>query len=105
MRRPVSVTVLGVLNMLFGMLGMLAILISATALLIEPGSLGSAGSPKSTIRLGFGVLSCVVLLVSGVGLLGMKAWARKLSIVYAVFSIVVSIAGLLMGWTNLEGGT
>src|SRR5262249_38732533 len=38
------------------------------------------------------LLFCTLLLVSGIGLIGMRPWARWLAVVYAVYSTFLSLA-------------
>ena len=38
-----------------------------------------------------GILVCSALVVSGLGLLGLRSWARKVSIAYAIYAIVVVV--------------
>ena len=54
---------------------------------------------KITIPLG--VLSSLALLASGIGLLMMKNWARKLAIAYAIFSLVFGLVGQVVNFVYL----
>jgi hypothetical protein len=38
-----------------------------------------------------GLLTCIILLIAGLGLLCLKSWARKLSIAYAIYGIGMHI--------------
>src|SRR5689334_17023601 len=93
MRRPVSVTIIGVLNVVFGVLSAVGSLVTFAILLTEPGIL--TGIWTKTV-LCLGLINCFILFVSGVGLLGLNSWARKLSMFYSGLGIALSIAGLLM---------
>lgn len=42
------------------------------------------------------LVSCVVLAISGIGLLLMKNWARILSIIYAIYALVFGVIGLFI---------
>ena len=43
-----------------------------------------------------GVVGCAVLAASGIGLLKMKLWGRKLAIAYAVGSVIVGIVAFVV---------
>ncbi len=97
MQRPTSVTVFGVLNLVFSVWGLGALAFAAFFLLtdlfptpegLQPTGLASAYQVFSFVW-GFG--GSVVLAVCGVGLLLMRPWARVLAIAYAVFTIVMTI--------------
>src|SRR5687768_10385692 len=103
MTRPTVVTVFGVLNILFALLGGFGILATAAMLSMQDTSSNPVmqimkDSPAFAawmkLSLPLGVLSCVAVLVAGIGLLLMKSWGRKLSIAYGIFSIVFGLAGL-----------
>ena len=104
MQRPASVTVFGILNFVFAAFGVIG-LIASFALLGLP-----ADSDNPVIQfihecpgyavwlkicIALGVLSCVGLLVAGVGLLGLKPWARTFTIAYAIYAIVFCLGGML----------
>ena len=103
MTRPTIVTVFGVLNILFALLGGFGILATAAMLSMQDTSSNPVmqimkDSPAFAawmkLSLPLGVLSCVAVLVAGIGLLLMKSWGRVLSIAYGIFSIVFGLAGL-----------
>src|SRR5262245_54997688 len=114
-QRPASVTVMGILNIVFGSLGLLCYVCVGVMFLALMGS--TAGFPGgvnpiqdmmnfmerqipgykaimiSSLILGF--LLSVLLLVSGIGLLNMQGWARVLSILYSIIMILVQIGSLI----------
>lgn len=105
MYRPKSVTVLGILNIVFGSLGILGTIISAVILFAVRFPRGSfqrlmmnseAYSAFMMISLPLGLLASVLLLVAGIGLLGLKPWARVCSIVYSIYAIVAGIVGVIV---------
>jgi hypothetical protein len=49
--------------------------------------------------LGLGVTAAAAMVVSGIGLLKMRPWARRLTIVYASYSIASTIIGVLIAVT------
>jgi hypothetical protein len=108
MERPASVTVFGILNIVFAALGFFALLASAMMLF----SAGAMRNPvmeqmraipqydfwlKLTIPLG--ILSSIVLLVAGIGLLRLRSWGRLLSILYGWYAIIFGVVGI--GWNYL----
>jgi hypothetical protein len=47
------------------------------------------------------VLSCSVLLAAGAGLLLLKPWARKLSIAYAIYALVMGVIASVINYMFL----
>lgn len=113
MKRPTSVTVFGILNIVFAVVGMCGVALTAAQPAIQqameqaakdggqevqrdPVQELLAADPKvrliGNISTGSGVVVSLVLLISGVALLLMKSWGRTLSIVYAVYDILSKIA-------------
>ena len=110
MQRPVSVTVFGILNIVFavlgvfGMIGTLVLFSMSEAsnnlvVRIMRESPGYAAWLKLTIP--FGLLACIVLLAAGIGLLRLKSWARKVSIGYAIYAIAFGLLGMVMNFIFL----
>jgi serine/threonine protein kinase len=100
MPRPTSVTVFGVLHIVKAGLGMFSAIASIVVLI----ALADSNNPITKMMhdnpvyaawvkfcIPLGLLTCIVLLVAGIGLLGLKSWARKLSIAYAFYSICMRI--------------
>jgi len=105
MERPKIVTVCGVLNLVFAA-GVIKLLLSgayrARAFAHHSAAAGSLqGNPVyafwSQWTGPLSLLGLVLLLVSGIGLLRLKEWARKLSIVYGVYAM---LKGAAMSVTN-----
>lgn len=112
MNRPTSVTVFGILNLVFAAFGFIAIIFTALLFIMPQ----PANSPNPVIQLihdnstyaawmvisaGLGVLSSIALLASGIGLLKMRAWARTLSIVYAIYAIIMIVVGTAVNYVFL----
>jgi hypothetical protein len=105
MQRPAAVTVFGILNIVFGSLGLCALLFS----MAMSATWGSWDAPGRRVPLfedptwqaysaittvvGFGL--CITLLAAGIGLLSMQRWARVASIGYAIVNLVMNAVGLL----------
>lgn len=108
MQRPTSVTVFGILNIVFAVIGILALL--ATAMLfvaigtnsnnpvlqIIQDNPGFATWMKISVVLGFCVTAA--LLAAGIGLLMLKPWARTISIIYGIYSIVMIPVGTVVNY-------
>ena len=113
MKRPTSVTVFGILNIVFAVIGMCGVAVTAAQPAIQqameqaakdngqevkqdPVQKLLAADPKvrliGNISTGSGVVVTLVLLISGVALLLMRPWGRTLSIVCAVYDILSKIA-------------
>ena len=110
MQRPASVTVFGVLNIVFAALGVMGIMASLAMFAVSSDSnnpvlnivhenAAYATWLKVSIVLGF--FSAVALLASGIGLLYLKPWARVLSIAYGVYAIVFGFLGIVMNFIFL----
>jgi hypothetical protein len=106
--KPTSVTVFGILNIIFGGLGLLCTPI-VTAL--ELGSTYTEMETTTTYTawnlagscIGFGF--SIWLLALGIGLLMMKSWARRGSIIYSIAFIIwiflgvgIEVAALSLDW-------
>lgn len=110
--RPTSVTVFGILNIVFAGFGVVGILIILATIAMVSGSGNAIGndhiskvmrdSPaymtwiKLTVPLS--MISCVMLLTAGIGLLRMKSWGRHLSIGYGIYAIVFGIIGMIVSF-------
>ena len=113
MKRPTSVTVFGILNIVFAVIGMCGVAVTAAQPAIQqameqaakdngqevkqdPVQKLLAADPKvrliGNISTGSGVVVTLVLLISGGALLLMRPWGRTLSIVCAVYDILSKIA-------------
>jgi len=96
------VTILAVLAIIGGVLGILSALLlmlgGAAASTVDAGIGGSA--------LIYGILSLaisVAYLAFGIGAWGLKPWAWSLGIIIAGASIVLSIISVLLGWNTITG--
>jgi hypothetical protein len=110
--RPTGVTVFGVLNIVFGGMGILCTPFSILGIFV--GDLIPMGESSIEIAAGYKIylmVSSVVgigfsawLLVLGIGLLKFKRWARRGSVIYSVIAIVWGIAGIGLGVLALSLG-
>ena len=112
MQRPTSALVFGILNILFGIMGLLGLL--ATFALLRgasdssnPAMAAMADSPaymaflKITTPNGFRMTR--ELIAAGLGLFQVKNRARVLSLVYAVYAIVMGIVGAIINFVFVLG--
>lgn len=111
-RRPTSVTVFGIVNIVFGSLG-LACTPAWAFWLFTPVAAGAARNPTTELMRGEtyrGVLiasiilswiASGVLLAAGIGLLKERSWGRKLSVGYGVYSIAAQIVAALANFLLL----
>jgi hypothetical protein len=105
MQRPATVTVFGILNIGFAVLGLFGMIVTIAVLSASAGSNNPmvniirenpAFAAWMKINVPLGILSCVLLLAAGIGLLMLKEWARKLSIGYAIYAIVSGLVGTVL---------
>jgi hypothetical protein len=103
--RPVSVLVLAILNIVFGILGLLSGLCGLTVFgLAAGGQVGAEAYAEMQRVGGLGAIAfqfvqpscslifCPMLIASGIGLLRMKPWAWWLAVVYAVYCTLMTLA-------------
>lgn len=109
--RPQSVTVLGILNIVFGGMSLMCSPLGIIGLIMpQPNSpFQMTAGMKLFAFTGyiFGFIFAVVLLVSGIGLLKLKSWARQAAYIYGWVAIVWGILGLFVNlilfMPNLSG--
>ena len=104
--RPASVMVFGILNLVFGVLGLCGTVGSAAMFFALPQNPNVrnpvldliAGSPGyrlfTLVTVGLGFIATIVLIVAGIGLFQTKSFGRTLSIGYSIYAIVSGIVGL-----------
>lgn len=93
-RRPTSVTVFGILNIVFGGLTILCSPVGIFVLMMpQPQTVVLPASIRffSFISYGLGFLIAFVLLASGIGLLRLRKWARQVTYLYGWFTIIWAI--------------
>lgn len=109
--RPTGVTILGVLEIVSGVLNLIGGgCVGALALLNLGGALagtatGTPGADATSVAVGIGVVAGILTLVSvalaiaaiiiGVGLLQLKQWAYRIALVLAFISIVVNVINVI----------
>jgi hypothetical protein len=107
MRVPASVKVLGILNLIFAALGAFGLLFT-WAMYFGNMRLGgpnpvidaarSSGAYMSflEVTLWIGVPALAALAASGIGLLKLRGWARRIAIAYALYAIIGAVVGLVV---------
>ena len=104
--RPTSVTVLAIIGIVFGGLGLLCKPLSFAALFMPqpvPNPAVQMQKDMMAFNVGnaaIGTLVSALLLASSIGCLSLKPWARKGMLTYAGLAIVLTIAGgiITMVW-------
>ncbi len=113
MNRPTAVTVFGVLNLVFGVLGVCGVGFSLVGLVMAtPGTNPVYDLMRSSPILlywtyassALGALFVGVLIASGIGLLLNRGWGRLLSLAYAAFTILFGLLGLVVNVVFLFPG-
>lgn len=103
--RPTVVTVFGILNIVFGAMGLVCMPISLLITFAMPAN----GNPalqamrdNQVLRVWtyaggvLGLFASGVLLAAGIGLLKLKPWARRASIGYGIYAIAAGLIGLVI---------
>jgi len=107
MQRPASVTVFGILNIVFSVFGIIGMLFSLLLFLPQAPENNPVvkllhDSPAYAAWLKFslvpGAVMCVVLLAAGIGLLKLKPWARKASIGYAIYAMIMVVVSTVVNY-------
>jgi hypothetical protein len=105
MQRPTSVTVFGVLNIMFAALGIGGALASMLLMMVPANGSNNPviqvlhNSPAylawMEVSIVLGLVASVSLLAAGIGLLNLWPWARILSIAYAIYAIGMIPVGMV----------
>lgn len=109
---PQSVKVLGILNLVFAGLGVLGLLFAYGMYfgglrlgprnpVVEIARDSATFMRYLEVSLWFGAVALVVLAISGIGLLNLKPWGRKLAIGYALYGIVAGVVGFVFTYMYL----
>ena len=109
MARPTPVTVFGILNIIFGALGLLCMPFSMLALFMPPNpsfpnpALDLMRSNEAyrlwmMVSTVLGMIVSGVLLAAGIGLLMLKSWGHKASIGYSIYAIVMGLISIPLSY-------
>jgi len=96
--RPTSITVFGILNIVFGSLGLICTPFGLVAIFALPNAMNPSGSALVWLLVStfVGFVCSILLLTVGIGLLYQKRWARIWCLGYGWFSIIWGIIGLIV---------
>jgi len=103
MQRPASITAFGILNLVFAAFGVVGLMASFAlfSVPVDPNNpviklLHQNASYAVWLKfcILLGLISCVILVAAGAGLLGLKPWGRTLSMAYAILTIVFSLMAM-----------
>jgi hypothetical protein len=88
--RPTSVTILGALNIVLGSIGIICLPVVLAASLAQQDALAIIAMPRpwQVISVSLSPFVSIWLLVTGIGLLKLKRWARRGATGYGWFGIV-----------------
>src|SRR5262245_6129321 len=100
--RPVGVTVMAVLAIVFGLFGACGAVMSAPILFLDPASGTKELAYRPYLEMPglllftkanavLGIFAAAALITSGVGLLLVRPWARTLALVWAAYSVLSSV--------------
>ncbi len=107
---PASITVFGVLNLVFGAMGICGLIFTAIGLVVEKMDLPNQPpnpvaevmnqnpfySGFQMVNVGLGFLVTILLLVAGICLLKKQRLGRTLSNIYGTYGIVMGLIGMFM---------
>ena len=106
MRRPVSVMIFAVLSILFGLIALVFLPCSIIGLVVpQPEGVNPVLdiiNQSTFLRIwqffavGLGVIAAIVQIVFGIGLVLMKSWARLIAIAFSIYSIFMSLLGIII---------
>jgi hypothetical protein len=124
-KRPTAVTVIAILNIIFGSLGLLCYACAGILVAVFFGGASALGGQDPDLRLlqeifesmkrdipalmplmigsmVVGLVLSIILLISGIGLLSLQRWARALSIFYGFTTILTQVGYLLVEMVYLN---
>jgi hypothetical protein len=108
--RPTAVTVFGILSIVFGCMSIICTPISMLLPAIIPSNIEETEGYKvwTTVAAFLGIGFSIWLLITGIGLIKLKRWARHSAIIYSCVTIPwilcvfgINIAAFSLGWVKL----
>ena len=104
--KPTSMTVFGILNIIFGTLGICGTIFAGFALFAQqmvqqnnPAIEMMQASPAmyafQLVTTALGFVATIVLIIAGIGLLQTKGYGRTLSIGYSIYAMIAGIVGTI----------
>ena len=115
MNRPASVLVFGIINLIFAAMGLCGAVFGAISLAMlsaprnprmpNPALDAMQASPAymtfNYVTMALGLVATIVIALAGIGLLMSKSWGRHLSIGWAVYTLVMTVIGLVVNYVYL----
>lgn len=108
-QKPTAAMVFGVLNILFGVIGLCGLAISAVVMFIPLNPQMTKDNPAlqlmeenavyrsfTQLAVVLGFVASAVLIMGGIGLMQMRPYGRTLSIGYGFYSLVMNVLGIIV---------
>ena len=104
--KPTSITVFGILNIVFSAFGLLCAPFSMVIVFGMPNELDLSASYKIWIIVSFviGYACSIWQLVLGIGLLNLKRWARGGCVAYGFVAIAMGVVNMIASAVSVLGG-
>ena len=104
--RPTSVTVFGTLNIIFGAMGLLAMPLGIIMMFVRPRTINLSEGVRVWLMFSsvIGLARVVLLIVTGIGLLKLKPWARVWTLGYGLFAIGWQTLGMIVNIIFMSTG-
>jgi hypothetical protein len=104
--RPTSVTVFGILNIIFGAMGLLFTPLGILMMFVFPATMELSEGVKMWLMFGsvVGLACAVLLIITGIGLLKLKPWARVWTFGYGLFAIGWGVLGMILNIIFMSSG-
>lgn len=103
MKRPTAVTVFGILNIVLAVFGIISLVTMIFLFLPQAAATNNpvvqlihdnaAYAAWIKLSLALGLVATMAKLVAGIGLLKLKPWGRQLSIIYAIYAMLMVVVG------------
>jgi hypothetical protein len=108
-QKPTAATVFGILNLLFGGLGLCGIVMTAAFMFVPLNPQMKKDNPAlqlmeesavyrtfTQVAVVLGFFATIVLIVAGIGLLTHRPYGRTLSIGYGIYAVVTNVLGTII---------
>jgi hypothetical protein len=111
-QRPPAVSVLAILNIVFGVLALLCLpfaLISQSFQNLTPSNPVMEAMKNPTwhawtmLSAVLGIFAAIAEIAGGIGMLGLKPWGRRVSVGFGIYSLAVGVINLLLFVVILVG--
>jgi len=100
--RPTGITILAVLAIIGGVLGVIGACLIFSVGTLSAGALSSGGLAVTAILIGILTLArALAYLAFGFGAWNLQPWAWIIGMIAAVASIVISLLSIILGYSNI----